>query len=62
MQVVGPKGSEILKVSNITTYKKTVEVPIPPSIDRDGGSFEIDLGELDTTSHSMCQILNVTDQ
>ncbi|KAI0784950.1 hypothetical protein C8Q75DRAFT_809502 [Abortiporus biennis] len=43
VQVVGPKGSEIIHVKNITTPKKTIQVPIPSIIDRDGGSFEIDL-------------------
>ncbi|CAL1694099.1 unnamed protein product [Somion occarium] len=43
VQVVGPKGSDIVRVENITTPQKTIQVPVPPTIDRDGGSFEIDL-------------------
>ncbi|CCL98085.1 uncharacterized protein FIBRA_00079 [Fibroporia radiculosa] len=43
VQIVGPKGSEIMQVPNITTSSKTLQLPIPKAIDRDGGSFEIDL-------------------
>ncbi|KAI0078871.1 hypothetical protein K474DRAFT_778657 [Panus rudis PR-1116 ss-1] len=43
VQVVGPKGSEIVRFDNIKTARKTLKVPIPPAIDRDGGAFEIDL-------------------
>lgn len=44
VQVVGPKGSEVVRVEKITTPKKRIQVPIPTVIDRDGGAFEIDLG------------------
>lgn len=44
VQVVGPKGSEIIPVQDIKTPRKTIEVLIPPTIDRNGGSFEVDLG------------------
>lgn len=44
LQTVGPKGSQIIKVPTITESKKTLQVPIPAVVDRDGGSFEIDLG------------------
>ncbi|OBZ79799.1 hypothetical protein A0H81_01490 [Grifola frondosa] len=43
VQVVGPKGSETIHVPGITTARQTIQVPIPKVIDRDGGSFEIDL-------------------
>lgn len=43
-RVVGSKGSETVRVENITTNRKTLRLPIPKSIDRDGGSFDIDLG------------------
>lgn len=43
VQVVGPKGSEIIPVRDIQTPRKTIEVSIPPAIDRNGGSFEVDL-------------------
>ncbi len=41
---MGPKGSEVIPFSGIETPKKTLSLPIPKSIDRDGGAFEIDLG------------------
>ena len=46
MQVVGPKGSEIITVPKITSNWKKVQVPIPAAVDRDGGSFDIDLGKI----------------
>lgn len=45
VQVVGPKGSEVVRVEKITTPRKKIQVPIPAAIDRDGGTFEIDLGK-----------------
>lgn len=44
VQLVGPKGSEILAFTGIETARKTLELPIPKAINRDGGTFEIDLG------------------
>ena len=46
VQVVGPKGSEIIKIPKIETNRKTLQIPIPPIVDKEGGSFEIDLGML----------------
>ncbi|KAL1951146.1 hypothetical protein VTO73DRAFT_295 [Trametes versicolor] len=43
VQIVGPKGSEVIPFSGIQTPKKTLSLPIPKSIDRDGGAFDIDL-------------------
>jgi nucleoporin POM152 len=43
LQVVGPQGSEIMKVLDIKTHQKTINVQIPKVVDRDGGNFEIDL-------------------
>ncbi|KAI9068689.1 hypothetical protein FKP32DRAFT_1587461 [Trametes sanguinea] len=43
VQIVGPKGSEVIPFTGIKTARKTLTLPIPKSIDRDGGSFEIDL-------------------
>lgn len=44
VQVVGPTGSEIVKFPNISESKKILQIPIPKIVDRDGGSFEIELG------------------
>ncbi|KAI0778735.1 hypothetical protein BD413DRAFT_465706 [Trametes elegans] len=43
VQIVGPKGSEVVPFSGIQTAKKTLSLPIPKTIDREGGTFEIDL-------------------
>ncbi|KAI0756262.1 hypothetical protein C8Q80DRAFT_1092612 [Daedaleopsis nitida] len=43
VQIVGPKGSETVPFRNIKTAKKTLSLPIPKSIDKDGGSFEVEL-------------------
>lgn len=43
LQVVGPQGSEILKVPDVKSDKKTVRVQVPRLVDQSGGSFEIDL-------------------
>ncbi|KAH9835872.1 uncharacterized protein C8Q71DRAFT_100734 [Rhodofomes roseus] len=42
-QIVGLKGSEIVRVPNISKSRYTLNLPIPKDVDRDGGSFEIDL-------------------
>lgn len=51
VQVVGPKGSEIIPIKKITSPRKTIQIPIPAAIDRDGGSFEIDLGNWMCSHH-----------
>ncbi|KAI0660622.1 hypothetical protein C8Q70DRAFT_976905 [Cubamyces menziesii] len=43
VQVVGPKGSEVIPFTGIETARKTLSLPIPKSIDKEGGTFEIDL-------------------
>ncbi|KAJ8702215.1 hypothetical protein PTI98_000954 [Pleurotus ostreatus] len=43
LQIVGPRKSETIVVQNITTPRKTLEIPIPKSVDKDGGAFEVDL-------------------
>ncbi|KAF7798524.1 hypothetical protein EIP86_009745 [Pleurotus ostreatoroseus] len=47
VQVVGPKGSEIIKIPKIETNRKTLQIPIPPIVDKEGGSFEIDLASVE---------------
>lgn len=44
MQIVGPKGSETIPFKNIQDARKTLSLPIPKVIDKDGGSFEVELG------------------
>ncbi|KAI0652414.1 hypothetical protein C8Q79DRAFT_98543 [Trametes meyenii] len=43
VQIVGPKGSEVIPFTGIDTAKKTLSLPIPKAIDKEGGTFEIDL-------------------
>ncbi|KAF7320467.1 hypothetical protein MKEN_00831600 [Mycena kentingensis (nom. inval.)] len=42
-RVVSQTGSETRHFTDIKTAKKTLQIPIPGKIDRDGGSFDIDL-------------------
>lgn len=44
-QIVGPKGSEIVRIPKVSNSRHTLNLPIPKDVDREGGSFEIDLGE-----------------
>ncbi|KAI0094325.1 hypothetical protein BDY19DRAFT_1079787 [Irpex rosettiformis] len=43
LQVVGPRGSEIVRVGGLKNQRERIQVAIPPIIDKNGGSFEIDL-------------------
>ncbi|KIL71448.1 hypothetical protein M378DRAFT_182877 [Amanita muscaria Koide BX008] len=43
VQAIGPKSSETLLFEKIETPQKTLHIPIPKEVDKDGGSFEIDL-------------------
>ncbi|KAJ7925924.1 hypothetical protein B0H13DRAFT_1973892 [Mycena leptocephala] len=43
VRVVSPTGSETLQIRDIKTAKKTLQIPIPARVDRDGGTFDVDL-------------------
>ncbi|TBU54901.1 hypothetical protein BD310DRAFT_885314 [Dichomitus squalens] len=43
VQIVGPRGSEIIPFRDIQTARQSLSLPIPKAIDRDGGSFEVEL-------------------
>ncbi|KAJ7361595.1 hypothetical protein DFH08DRAFT_768660 [Mycena albidolilacea] len=43
VRVVSPTGSETLQIRDIKTSKKTLHIPIPTRVDRDGGAFDVDL-------------------
>ncbi|THV07501.1 hypothetical protein K435DRAFT_959584 [Dendrothele bispora CBS 962.96] len=43
VQIVGPKSSEIVKFDSIENARKTLQIPVPTKINQDGGSFEVDL-------------------
>ncbi|KAI0720132.1 hypothetical protein C8Q72DRAFT_878186 [Fomitopsis betulina] len=42
-QIVGPMGSEIIRIPKVSKSRHTLNLPIPKDVDREGGSFEIDL-------------------
>lgn len=44
VQIVGPKSSDTMQISDIKTSRTTLQVPIPETIDKEGGSFDIELG------------------
>ncbi|KAF9074850.1 hypothetical protein BDP27DRAFT_1415766 [Rhodocollybia butyracea] len=50
LQTVGPKSSEILTFSDITTNRKNLQIPIPARVDKEGGTFEIDLVSVEDKS------------
>ncbi|KDQ63216.1 hypothetical protein JAAARDRAFT_119663 [Jaapia argillacea MUCL 33604] len=50
VQIVSPTTSEFIKFPEIVTTRKTLEIPIPKAIDKEGGSFEIDLVSVEDNS------------
>ncbi|KAI0697588.1 hypothetical protein BC835DRAFT_1471555 [Cytidiella melzeri] len=47
LQIVGPRGSEIIQIGKIKKERERIQIPIPAVIDKNGGSFEIDLGNVE---------------
>lgn len=45
VQVVGPRSSENIEIQGIDTPQKTLEIPVPKSVDTNGGTFEINIGQ-----------------
>ncbi|KAL0572927.1 hypothetical protein V5O48_009040 [Marasmius crinis-equi] len=43
VQVVGPRSTETMRIPNIESSKKSLQIPIPKSVDKEGGTFDIDL-------------------
>ncbi|KAI0785502.1 hypothetical protein BC629DRAFT_1593962 [Irpex lacteus] len=43
LQVVGPRGSEIVQIAKLQKQRERIQIPIPAIIDKNGGSFEVDL-------------------
>lgn len=56
LQVIGPHTAETMQLQAIRTSKKTIQVPIPQELQKDGGTFEIDIGlyRLGRTAVSLC--------
>ncbi|KAI0321354.1 hypothetical protein OF83DRAFT_1168509 [Amylostereum chailletii] len=50
LQLVGPKGSEVIHFPKVESQRKTLQIPVPKAINRDGGSFEIDLVSVEDSS------------
>ncbi|KAF8956062.1 hypothetical protein BDZ97DRAFT_1925843 [Flammula alnicola] len=50
MQVIGPQQAEYMQIQGIETPKKTIKVPIPKELQKNGGSFEIDLVSVEDAS------------
>ncbi|KAF8899024.1 hypothetical protein BD779DRAFT_1431977 [Infundibulicybe gibba] len=43
IQTTTPKGSESFTITGIETPRKTLQVPIPQAVNQNGGTFEIDI-------------------
>jgi hypothetical protein len=43
VQIVGPKSLETLQFPGIAANRERLQIPIPKTVDKDGGSFDIDL-------------------
>ncbi|KAH8120086.1 hypothetical protein DFH11DRAFT_1558255 [Phellopilus nigrolimitatus] len=43
VQIVGPKGSEMLQMKDLKKSREKLKVPIPSAIDEEGGMFQVDL-------------------
>ncbi|KAJ3511391.1 hypothetical protein NLJ89_g4128 [Agrocybe chaxingu] len=50
MQVIGPQHAETLEIQGIEAPRKTLKVPIPKELQKNGGSFEIDLVSVEDAS------------
>ncbi len=44
LQLVGPQESEIVSFSGIDTSRRRLQVGVPKDVNREGGSFEINIG------------------
>ncbi|KAH7930605.1 hypothetical protein BV22DRAFT_1191200 [Leucogyrophana mollusca] len=49
LQVVGPKSTDALEIRDITTSPTRIQVPIPSVIDKEGGTFDVDLVSVEDT-------------
>ena len=43
LQIVSPMGSETVKVNDLKKNRERIQVPIPRTIDEEGGTFQVDL-------------------
>ncbi|KAH7886081.1 hypothetical protein F5I97DRAFT_1937005 [Phlebopus sp. FC_14] len=49
LQIVGPNSAHALEVRDIKSSPARIEVPIPSVIDKEGGTFEVDLVSVEDT-------------
>lgn len=45
LEIVGPRATDRLEIRDIKSSPARIQVPIPSKIDKEGGTFEADLGE-----------------
>ncbi|KAI9512489.1 hypothetical protein F5148DRAFT_1162138 [Russula earlei] len=50
LQVVGPQNSEIVSYSGIDTSRRRLQVSVPKDVNREGGSFEINIVSVEDSS------------
>jgi hypothetical protein len=46
VQVVDASDSKTITFTKISTKKKTLQIPLPKRVDKDGGVFTVDLGNV----------------
>ncbi|KAJ3844932.1 hypothetical protein EV361DRAFT_393865 [Lentinula raphanica] len=54
LQLVGPRSSDILTFPDINTNRKQLQIPVPATVDKEGGTFEIDL--ISVEDKSRCKL------
>ncbi|KAI0036593.1 hypothetical protein K488DRAFT_40635 [Vararia minispora EC-137] len=50
VQLVGPKGSKTMNFAKLKNPRERLKIPVPNEIDRNGGTFEIDLVGVEDSS------------
>lgn len=44
LQLVGPRKSEVISFSGIDTARRRLQVGVPKDVNKEGGSFDINIG------------------
>ena len=45
LDIVGPRTTDRLEIRDIKSSPTRIQVPIPSKVDKEGGTFEVDLGK-----------------
>lgn len=65
LDIVGPRSTDRLEINDVKSSPTRIQVPIPSKIDKEGGTFEVDLGKpsrvLQPSCHSSRLIVSVED-